>query len=404
MVNVGQKGIRMSEQQKISTKGGEIRLVSKLSKDAITAEIEKCFDYKMTDTIEETITYPDFPKEFEIGVIVGSSGSGKTTIMREAFGEEERVEWDLTKGIASNFGSFEEASNKFGAVGLNSIPTWLKPYNVLSNGEKFRADLARRLHSYSVIDEFTSVVNREVAISCCCSIEKYIRRNGIHNIVFCSCHDDILPYLNPTWTYNTDTHILSRGYLQRPSFTIKLSPCHYTAWDMFKRYHYLSGEINPASVCYIATINETPCAFVALLCLPGRDVKHAWREHRVVVLPDYQGMGIGNRISETLAQAYIEKGCRYFSKTANPRMGDHRDKSPLWRATATNHSKRTSYFDTTGKVRERQNYGMKKELYAIHAMRVCYSHEYIGDGAKYPFTLTKDKIVNDGEQIRLIGV
>lgn len=388
----------MTEQLSILSSKSNIRLDTVVNHDAITEEIEKIFDYKVGDILTEEIEIPIFPKDFEIGVIVGSSGSGKSTIMREVFGEEEKIEWDLSKSIASNFSSFEEASNKFGAVGLNSIPTWLKPYNVLSNGEQFRADLARRLHSNSQIDEFTSVVNREVAISCCCSIEKYIRRNKLHNIVFCSCHDDILPYLNPTWVYNTDTHILSRGYLQRPPITVKLSPCSYTAWDMFKKHHYLSGEINSASVCYLAMIGDTPCAFIALLSLPGRDVKHAWREHRLVVLPDYQGMGIGNKISETIAQAYIEKGCRYFSKTANPRMGDHRDRSPLWRATVNNRSDRMSYLDATGKARQNRRYGMRDELVAIHAKRVCYTHEYIGDGKKYPYTL-KDNIIEDGEQI-----
>jgi ABC-type ATPase with predicted acetyltransferase domain len=46
---------------------------------------------------------------------------------------------------------------------LNSVPSWYKPYQVLSNGEKFRADLARKLKSNTVIDEFTSVVDRTVA-------------------------------------------------------------------------------------------------------------------------------------------------------------------------------------------------------------------------------------------------
>ena len=368
-----------------------IKLKSEVAHDEITAEIVKKFDYEWLGVTEETIQLPTFPKEFEIGVIVGSSGSGKSTILHKVFGEEEHIEWDNTKSIASNFSTYEEASNKLGAVGLNSIPTWLKPYNVLSNGEKFRADLARRLHSDSVIDEFTSVVNREVAISCSCSISKYIKNQGLHNIVFCSCHDDILPYLQPTWIYNTDTHEFYNGrYLQRPQISIELRPCNHNAWDMFKKYHYLSGEINTASTCYMATYKGTPVAFVALLVLPGRDVQHAWREHRIVVLPDYQGMGIGNKLSETIGQAYIEKGCRYFSKTANPRMGEHRERSPKWRATVNNKHDRLSYFDKNGNPRATPRYGMNPELTRLHAYRVCYSHEYIGDGTKYPYTLMED--------------
>ena len=351
-----------------------------------------------------------FPEDFDIGLIVGSSGSGKSTILESAFGEEEQIEWEDGKSIASHFSSFEEASNKFGAVGLNSIPTWLKPYKVLSNGEAFRADLARRLHDDAVIDEFTSVVNREVAISCSVSIEKYIRNNNIRRVVFCSCHDDIIPYLKPSWVYNTDTKELYEGGCPRRSpIHLKIVGAKHSAWNLFKKYHYLSSDLNNASICYLALYNEIPVGFLALLSLPGRDVKHAWREHRVVIHPDYQGMGIGNKFSEAIAQAYREKGCRYFSKTSNPRMGEHRNKSSLWRATSNNGKSRESYLDENGEIREgtwrailTATYGMSPELVKLHAHRICYSHEYIGDGKVYPYTLeTQTSILNSNNQISL---
>ena len=386
----------MSEQLSLFNEQPDfILLSSSVQEDSITKEVSKVFDYEFSGTVTEEIPMPEFPKDFEIGLIYGSSGSGKSTILRKAFGEPEEITWDNRYSIASHFQDAKTASSRFGAVGLNSIPTWLKPYKVLSNGEKFRADLARRLKDGACIDEFTSVVNREVAISCSCSIEKFIRKNGLHNIVLCSCHDDIIPYLQPTWIYNTDTHEFYSGRYLRKPITIELSRCSVRAWDMFKKYHYLSGEINSASTCYLATYNDIPVAFVALLTLPGRDVKHAWREHRVVVLPDYQGMGIGNKLSETLGQAYIEKGCRYFCKTSNPRMGEHRESSPLWRPTKRNRSSREDYIDKDGNVRGNsweKGYGMTNELTIKHAHRVCYSHEYIGDGTKYPYTLGADEL------------
>lgn len=393
----------------LGNKPKTLHLQSTVEQDEITDAITQSFDYDFIGDVEENIEIPIFPTDFDIGLIVGSSGSGKSTILREAFGEEEHVVWDNGKSIASHFGTFGEASNKFGAVGLNSIPTWLKPYNVLSNGEAFRADLARRLHDDARIDEFTSVVNREVAISCSMSIEKYIRNNGLKRIVFCSCHDDIIPYLKPSWIYNTDTHELYSGVLpRRPQISIQIVGATHKAWNLFKKYHYLSADLNSASVCYMALLDDIPIAFVALLTLPGRDVKHAWREHRVVVHPDYQGMGIGNKLSETIAQAYIEKGCRYFCKTSNPRMGEHRTKSPLWRETSTNGKSRESYLTEDGNIREatwNARYGMKPELVKRHAHRVCYSHEYIGDGTVYPYTLeTKTREVNLENQITWFDV
>jgi len=375
------------ETQQLNFLFDEIQLVSKVKEDDITKEIEKNFDYICEDgEIVEKLLIPFFPSNYQIGLIVGSSGSGKSTILKRRFGDEETVDWDNSKSIASHFESIEDASGKFGAVGLNSIPSWLKPYRVLSNGEKFRADLARRLKNGAVIDEFTSVVNREVAVSCSMSIEKYIRRNNLKNITFCSCHDDIIPYLKPDWIYNTDSHEFYSGrYLCRPKINIKISPCSWKAWDMFKRYHYLSGELNKASTCYLATYKDIPVAFAALLTLPVGSLRHAWKEHRIVVLPDYQGMGIGNKLSETLGQAYIEKGCRYFAKTSNPRMGEHRDRSKLWRPTAYNKKSRPDYLRETNTDTKHS-----KEQLQKHSKRVCYCHEYIGDGTKYDYTLIED--------------
>lgn len=393
----------------LGNKPQHIELASIVQQDEITDKISRIFDYDFMGKVVETIDIPSFPTEFDIGLIVGSSGSGKSTILKRAFGEEELIIWEDGKSIASHFNSFEEASNKFGAVGLNSIPTWLKPYRVLSNGEAFRADLARRLHDGAVIDEFTSVVNREVAVSCSVSIEKYIRNNGLKNIVFCSCHDDIIPYLRPSWIYNTDSHELYNGVCpRRPTIFLEIVGAEQKAWNLFKKYHYLSADLNNASTCYMALLNDIPIAFIALLTLPGRDVQHAWREHRVVVHPDYQGMGIGNKFSEAIAQAYVEKGCRYFCKTSNPRMGEHRNRSPLWRATANNGKARESYLTDDGDIRENtwnSRYGMKPELVKIHAHRICYSHEYIGDGTVYPYTLeTKSSAVNVKGQMTLFDL
>lgn len=376
---------------------GEIlKLRSEVVQDNTTAEISKNFDYIFDGGIETDIAVPTFPSEFEIGLIVGSSGSGKSTILRKCFGEEEDFVWDDRKCIASHFDSYEDASEKLGAVGLNSIPSWLKPYSVLSTGEKFRADMAVRLKDGAVIDEFTSVVNREVAISCSCSISKYVRKKGLRNIVFCSCHDDIIPYLNPTWVYNTDTKQFYTGrYLCRPQINLEIIHCNKKTWDLFKGHHYLSGDLNDAAICFLATLDDIPVAFLSVLSLPGRDVQHAWREHRLVVLPDYQGMGIGNRFSETIGQAYREKGCRYFAKTSNPRCGEHRDNSPLWRATVNNHKSRESYLDKNGDPRGHPRYGMKKELVEFHSHRVCYCHEYIGDGTEYPYTYESSEVSDE---------
>lgn len=174
--------------------------------DEFTDRVSEAFDYdfdgKSTFEIPNFTNIPD-KDEFNIGLIVGNSGSGKSILLKK-FGQEDSVKWDKDKAIISHFETPDEALEKLFAVGLSSVPTLCKPYHVLSMGEAFRANMARRLHNYSVVDEFTSVVNRETAYSVSVSIAKYIRKKDLRGIVFASCHFDIMEWLSPDWIFNTN--------------------------------------------------------------------------------------------------------------------------------------------------------------------------------------------------------
>ena len=89
-----------------------------------------------------------------------------------------------------------------------------------------------------------------------------------------------------------------------------------------------------------------------------------------MILPDYQGMGFGTRMSNAVAQMFLDEGYRYFSKTAHIRMGEYRQHSDLWRPTATNL-----------KSREKSQKCSKKDAfkhYLLDTKRICYSNEYVG--------------------------
>jgi len=188
-------------------------LTSSVERDDFIAASEKAFDCAFDGTSK---FYPwqlptSIPKKFKLGVIVGSSGSGKSTLLKN-FGIEENPQWDPNKSIVSHFDEPDEAINKLGSVGLNSVPSWYKPYNVLSNGEKFRADLARKIKTGAVIDEFSSVVDRAVAKAASVSLSRYIKNNDIENVVISTCHRDILDWLEPDWVIDTDTGELMDGF------------------------------------------------------------------------------------------------------------------------------------------------------------------------------------------------
>jgi len=344
-------------------------LITEVTLDELTSELVKPFDYDTngTEKFFPFVVPEDLPKDFGIGIIVGASGTGKSTLLK-TFSQPNKPEWASDRTVASHFESPIDANERLSAAGLLSVPEWVKPYHSLSNGQQFRADLARSLNNGAVIDEFTSVVDRNVAKAASTSMSRYVRKNGLKNIVLASCHRDILEYLEPDWVIDTDRGEWASGrYLHRPELVLEIRSCSNALWSHFAKHHYLSESLNKAAHCYMALWEGQLVGFVASLAYPSGTVQNAFREHRLVIHPDYQGFGIGPRLSEAIANHYVSNGKRYFSKTSHPRLGEYRDNSPVWKPTSKNHMKRTDGMNLEGKSR-----------WSINPERWSYSHEYIG--------------------------
>jgi GNAT superfamily N-acetyltransferase len=346
--------------------------VSDLAREAI-----KDFDYE-TDGRTEFYPYemPLLPEDFGIGVIVGGSGTGKSTLLSD-FGVVKNYQWD-NRAIIDHFQNAQDATTKLFAVGLTSVPTWMKPYDVLSNGEKFRANLAVAMKDNQVIDEYTSVVDRNIAKAASKSLSKYVRSSGVKGLVLATVHRDILEYLEPDWIIDTDAGMYSikpRECLRRKSLVAQVFEVRTNAWSYFSKHHYLVSKLSPFSKCFLAVIDESPAAFYAVISHPSGTVKNAFRGHRLVTLPDFQGLGLGPRLSDFVAQVYYDQGKRFFAKTAHPRLGEYRQNNPRWKATSKNLKKRTDALtlDQRSKAVERF------QSWLINPVRLAYSHEFIGE-------------------------
>ena len=350
--------------------------------DALTKTVVKNFDYDFDGkTVFECIVKPKNPEDYNIGVIHGASGSGKSTLLTE-YGREKSISWDQNKSIVSHFANEKDAVEKFTAVGLGSVPTWCKPYHVLSTGEKFRADLAMNLVDGGVVDEYTSVVNRTVAMSASIALARYARKKNI-KITIATCHQDVLEWLEPDWSFDTKDNSLVVGRcLQRQPIRFGVLEGNTSYWGIFKHHHYLRQDIQRGAKVYLCYLDKELVGFSASIYLPGRiplywpdelgtgKLRGKWRGHRLVVLPDYQGLGLGVRFSDVVAKMFLDRGLRYFSKTAHPRMGEYRQSSKKWRATATNLADRS------------KSKGNKTKWWKhmkLDTKRICYSHEYIGE-------------------------
>ena len=356
----------------------QIKLTSTIKDDDYTRYIYDTYDlqpeHHLTTTIEYSLSNLN-RKDWNIGVIIGNSGSGKSTILKSLGNVEEPV-FDHDKPLISNFHfmSPKDASHLLTGMGLSSVPSWLRPYRNLSNGEQYRAKLAYCVAKASnddiiLIDEFTSVVDRTVARSMSFALQKYIRRSG-KRIILASCHFDILEWLMPDWMCNLHKGgVLEKcDYLRqgRPKINLQVFRATCEAWHIFKKHHYLSDKINKAAKYFIFEWDGVPVCMITVINHVSGNVRKAVRGSRTIVLPDYQGLGIGKHASNFIAGVYKYEGYKYYVKTVNPALGEYRNNSDLWKA--------------TGKNNIFTKYKPNNILSRTSKHRASYCHEYAGSG------------------------
>jgi energy-coupling factor transporter ATP-binding protein EcfA2 len=298
---------------------------------------------------------------WQIGAIVGPSGSGKSQLAKRAYGSHlvERFTWPADSAVVDGFDQslgMDQITGTLTAVGFSEPPSWVLPYQALSTGQRMRCDLARALLEHNEVvafDEFTSVVDRQVGRFASAAVAKAIRKRRVpvERFVAVTCHHDVLDWLEPDWvldmsdrrlTISPDARIdntalarLPRGWVrrafrgwQRPTIQLKVRRVDAKAyWPLFKRHHYLDAKLHPAAGCYVAfapapgsghTGQETPVALCATLSNAGHKGKR--RISRLVVLPDYQGLGIGLRLLERVAALEHAQGYGISISTSHPAL------------------------------------------------------------------------------------
>jgi ABC-type lipoprotein export system ATPase subunit/GNAT superfamily N-acetyltransferase len=352
----------------------EIKLVSEIKNDDYTQYVYDKFDIQDSSKTEVVVNYDFTPikgKKWNIGVVYGSSGCGKTTILK-SLGKLNSVDFDREKALISNFDfmSPDDAATVLMSMGLSSVPTWLRPFSALSNGEQYRAELAYKVAKAGkdeiiLIDEYTSVVDRDVAKAMSFALQKYIRKTG-KKIVLASCHYDIMDWLTPDWTCSPQRGgvLVEHDCLRqsRPEIKLQVSRVEHGAWDLFKKHHYLTENVNKSCKFFLFTWDDRPVGMVAAINQPGAgDRRNAMALSRTVVLPDFQGLGIGKAISSFTASMLTSEGRKIYMKTIHPALGEYRERSDDYRPTAAN-----------GKIGAEDKMVKRK-------MRVSYCHQYVGE-------------------------
>lgn len=323
------------------------------------------FDLQSNETKEHFKGNIDLPKKWNVGLIVGKSGSGKTTIAKQLFKDYYVTEYEYNnKSILDDmpeYCSVKDITNAFNSVGFSSPPSWLKPYSVLSNGQKMRVDLARAIlekQEMIVFDEFTSVVDRNVAKIGSYAIQKAIRKNN-KQFIAVGCHYDVEDWLLPDWVFNTDTmtfHDYGEQKKNRPKIDFKIHKANdKSIWGMFAKHHYLNHNHNNAAHCYIATVNNEIAGFISVLHFPHPKAKNIKKVHRLVILPDYQGAGFGVKFLEEIGNIYKKQKYRFNIVTSAPSLINALKKSKKWITTRYGRTTSQSKGTTLGNMQTSNN-------------------------------------------------
>lgn len=358
------------------------------------ARVKSLFNAESGCNFDLDAEIPIEGQEWGVGVIVGPSGSGKTSLGNLILGEGAMYEatgWlddaPIVDGIAPG-GDFNAVTGALAAVGLGDVPAWLRPYQVLSNGEKFRADLARIIAEKPervVVDEFTSVVDRQIAKFGALAFSKSWKRGG-GKCVLLSCHYDILDWVEPDWVYDTATgtfagrwlrqgrHDGESGWYKRPKFELEIVGTDWRYWRDFEPHHYLKMPKMMSAQVYVGSCGGVRVSHCAVSTAPkGKNVEA--RIARLVVMPEWQGAGIGKSFICEVADMQLRgegrlKGRRLTTHIATSHPGLCRSlrSDGRWRQiTAHLHGVRKTTEGGRGKKGMRSGYG--GHLRAIQGFR-----------------------------------
>lgn len=130
----------------------------------------------------------------------------------------------------------------------------------------------------------------------------------------------------------------------------------------------MNNDLNISSHCYIGYIGNKPVCFFAVIHHMHNRIRNFKRGHRLVVLPDYQGLGIGHKFSSYIADKYVRDGYRFIITSSTKSLYKQRLVDKRWIITR----------------KGRGNTHLGKESLRITSVnnKLSFSYEYIGNAAK----------------------
>lgn len=294
----------------------------------------------------------DLESPYNVGLIVGASGSGKTTLARQIFGADcFETLLDENRPVIDQFPEdwpYDDCAAALAGVGLTAVPCWIRPAYTLSNGQKARAEcalqIARKHDGITVIDEWTSVVDRTVAKVMSHCIAKHARKTG-RRIVLLSCHYDVAEWLNPDWVIDcnkqefTDRRLLCRTWERSERLQFEVREIGRESWRYFSRYHYLSDRL-PGGLIYTFGLfhGGNQVGFQCFANYVPHRIAHReagepmqMHSNRTVIHPDYAGLGMGIKLINATSAVMAERGFDVRAKFSSLPVYQAMKRQPCWK-------------------------------------------------------------------------
>lgn len=285
----------------------------------------------------------DLKTPWSVGVVYGASGSGKTTIAKHIWGNLDFFEPDKTKAVIDQFPKefdYDSRAKQLNAIGLSQIPCWIKSLSLLSNGQQERAKVALALANGAgnVFDEWTSVVDRNVAAVMSHTVQKFARKNQ-KQIVLISCHEDVIDWLDPDWVIDCNqSKFIDRraevGGERKKKINFEIREINSSTWRNFSKYHYLSEKVaGGLSFYYGIFLGEKQIGFQAFseyTPWANKNKKRILHFNRTVIHPDYVGFGLGMRLINLTSEIIAKKGFRVMGKFSSVPVFKAMKKDKRW--------------------------------------------------------------------------
>jgi ABC-type lipoprotein export system ATPase subunit/GNAT superfamily N-acetyltransferase len=274
----------------------------------------------------------------DITLITGDSGSGKSVLLRAL---EKDIKNDMqtsainiadihpvpNKPLIETVGkTIEEGLELLSKVGLNDAFLFLRSFEQLSDGQKYRYKIAKMMESkaqFWIMDEFCATLDRDTAKIVAFNVQKLARQEG-KAVLAATTHTDLFEDLKPSvhvhkrFGKEIEVRYYQNELAKECSLIkeIRVEEGTRSDYALLADFHYRSHNLGIVRKIFRA-VRGTEVAGAIVYCYPGMTVAGRLKVlpkmsvqdlnrdlsviMRVVTHPKYRTIGLGQRlVRETL--------------------------------------------------------------------------------------------------------